>query len=86
MFRRLFLPLDLPAFWAVSTSTFHGRGFQGVLLLGGYAGFRSDYSSLDAFRAHEVAHQWWGNAVYVRDWPRDRWITESFAEIAAMKY
>jgi aminopeptidase N len=54
--------------------------------LSGYGGFRGDYSSSDVFRAHEVAHQWWGDLVDVRDWPRDRWIMESFAEYVAMEY
>jgi len=86
VFRKLLGPLDLSVFRTVSTPTFHGRGFTGLLLLSGYGGFRGDLSGSDVFRAHEVAHQWWGGLVDVRDWPRDRWIMESFAEYVAMEY
>ena len=86
VYRQLFAPLDITRFRAVSTPTFHGRGFAGILLLSAYGGFRGDYSSADLFRAHEVAHQWWGNMVDVEDWPQDRWLEESIAEYAAMEY
>ena len=86
VFSKIFGPLDLTVFRAVGTPTFHGRGFPGILLLSNYGGFRGDYSDADTFRAHEVAHQWWGNAVDVRDWPADRWIMESFAEYSAVEY
>ncbi|MCU0224530.1 MAG: hypothetical protein MUF27_10775 [Acidobacteria bacterium] len=86
VYRQLFTPLDITRFRAVSTPTFHGRGFAGILLLSGYGGFRGDTSGADTFRAHEVAHQWWGNLVDVQDWPQDRWLEESIAEYAAMEY
>ncbi len=36
----------------------------------------------DFFLAHEIAHQWWGQAVSVRTY-RDQWISEGFAQYMA---
>ena len=86
VYNRLFMPLETPVLRVTSTPTRHGRGFDGLILLaGGEAGFGGDSGS-DIFRAHEVAHQWWGNIVQPRDWPVDRWLSESFAEYSAMEY
>ena len=84
-FNRILLPLELPSLRVASTPTSHGRGFQGLLLLS-RGGFRSDLSLADLFRAHEVAHMWWGNLSEPRDWPEDRWLSESFAEYSAMEF
>ena len=85
VFSRLLGPLDIRTLRVTSTATWHGRGFEGLLLLGA-VGTQSVESWADLFRAHEVAHQWWGNYVRVLRWPQDRWIMESFAEYAAMEY
>ena len=37
------------------------------------------------FRAHEVAHQWWGVAVPFEDY-RDQWLSEGFAQYSAALY
>jgi aminopeptidase N len=39
----------------------------------------------ELFRAHEVAHQWWGAGVEWRDY-RDQWLSEGFAQYAAALY
>jgi hypothetical protein len=79
-------PIDLETLRVAGTPTGHGRGFEGLLLLSKFGGFGSDDSRADLFRAHEVAHLWWGNAVDTRNWPEDRWLSESFAEYAAMEF
>ena len=86
VFSRILGPLEMKDLRAVGTPTGHGRGFDGLLLLSQYAVYRTDLSRIDFFRAHEVAHQWWGNVVDVKHWPEDRWIMESFAEYMAMEY
>jgi aminopeptidase N len=35
--------------------------------------------------AHEIAHQWWGQAVGWRNY-RDQWLSEGFAQFAAVEY
>lgn len=79
-------PLEQDHLRVVTTPTYHGRGFEGIILLAKYGGTSSDSSAADLFRAHEVAHQWWGNMVRGKDWPEDRWLSESFAEYSAMEY
>ncbi len=37
------------------------------------------------FLAHEIAHQWWGQAVGWRSY-RDQWLSEGFAHFAAAEY
>ncbi len=86
VFNRLFVPLEMDHLRVAGTPTRHGRGFEGLILLSQRAGFSGASSGADVFRAHEVAHQWWGNMVQPRLWPDDRWLSESFAEYAAMEY
>jgi Peptidase family M1 domain len=39
----------------------------------------------EAFRAHEVAHQWWGSGVQQASY-RDKWLTEGLASFSALWY
>lgn len=86
IFNRILGPLDLAELRVAATPTDHGRGFEGLLLLSKFGGFSSNDSRADLFRAHEVAHLWWGNMVGSRHWPEDRWLDESFAEYMAMEF
>jgi hypothetical protein len=79
-------PVELETLRAVTTPTGHGRGFEGLLLLAAGGALSTWWSSADLFRAHEVAHQWWGNMIEPEYWPEDRWLTESTAEYMAMEY
>jgi len=78
-------PLETETLRAVTTPTGHGRGFEGLLLLAA-GGALSNQSFADFFRAHEVAHQWWGNMIQSDAWPEDRWLGESFADFTAMEF
>lgn len=64
----------------------HGQGLPGLLHLA-YSTF--DQTSLfafdDAFRAHEVAHQWWGHLVGWKTY-HDQWLSEAFAEYFSAWY
>jgi aminopeptidase N len=86
VYKKILGPLDLETLRVASTPTGHGRGFEGLLLLSKFGGFDSDNSAADLFRAHEVAHLWWGNVVDPVDWVEDRWLGESFAEYVAMEF
>ncbi len=86
IYKSILGPIDLEMLRVASTPTGHGRGFEGLLLLSKFGGLDSDDSRADLFRAHEVAHLWWGNLVDTRNWPEDRWLSESFAQYAAMEF
>ncbi|HEU0121243.1 MAG TPA: M1 family aminopeptidase [Bryobacteraceae bacterium] len=72
-----------------------GQGFPGLIYLSTIAylpprerpnfasqGLQSVFFS-DILVAHEVAHQWWGNAVTTTGY-RDEWMMEAFANYAAL--
>ncbi|MCZ6696400.1 MAG: M1 family aminopeptidase [Acidobacteria bacterium] len=86
VFNRMYVPLDIKHLRVTSTMTRHGRGFEGLILLGGRGTEVAESSGADLFRAHEVAHQWWGNYLRPKRWPEDRWLSEAFAEYSAMEY
>lgn len=48
-------------------------------------GGRSAELENETFIAHEIAHQWWGNAVGWKTY-RDQWLSEAFATYAAVLY
>jgi hypothetical protein len=60
----------------------HGQSFPGFLHLG-WLSFESEEKGkgfeTDAFRAHEVAHQWWPTIVHFKSY-HDQWMSEGFAE------
>ena len=47
--------------------------------------FLADDSGIDETLVHELAHEWWGNKISVRDWD-DFWIQEGFATYAEVLY
>ncbi len=63
-----------------------GVSFPGLILLS-WGTFQN--TSLDGFdeffRAHEAAHQWWGNAVRPASY-RDAWLSEGFASFYGLWY
>ena len=65
---------------------YHGEAFPGFLHLGFDTWINTDswgYQRL--FRAHEVAHQWWGVGVGYATY-HDQWLSEGFAEYSALLY
>ena len=64
----------------------HGEAFPGLLHLGFYTFVNTDAWGYDRiFRAHEVAHQWWGIGVRPLTY-HDKWLSEGFAEYSALMY
>jgi hypothetical protein len=59
--------------------------FQGFLLMPSttFAGMHTGVAEM--FRSHELAHQWWGNAV-TWDSYHDQWLSEGFASYSAALY
>ena len=63
----------------------HGQGMPGFLHLA-WSTFQSQLVPYDdAFRAHEVAHQWWGHLVGWQSY-HDQWLSEGFAEYSGAWY
>lgn len=63
----------------------HGQSFPGFLHIPRHI-FREERAGASAlFRAHESAHQLWGELVGFKSY-RDQWLSESFAEYSAMLF
>lgn len=72
-------------FYVTSIAAGHGQSFDGFLHLT-ESTFRSEHpGASELFRAHEVAHTWWGHKVGWKTY-RDQWISEAFAEYCAMMF
>lgn len=63
-----------------------GVSFPGLIHLGWVTFQFADLDGVDQwFRAHEVAHQWWGNGVQNGSY-RDKWLSEGLASFSALWY
>lgn len=66
----------------------HGEAFPGLIHLS-YSTFASDDGTTadfnQFFRAHEVAHQWWGIGVDFASY-RDQWLSEGFSNFSGLWY
>jgi len=73
-------------YYATEIPYFHGQAFPGLIHLS-FATFLglADKGEDESFRAHEMAHQWWGIGVEPAGY-RDAWLSEGFAEFAGMWY
>ena len=77
-----FGPFPYPSLLVTETPTLSGQAFPGLLLLSYQTFGELHTGESELFRAHEVAHQWWGAAVDWEDY-RDQWMSEGFAHYAA---
>ena len=77
-----FGPYPYDSLLVTETQTQYGQAFPGLVLLSYQAFGELHTGEAELFRAHEVAHQWWGAGI---DWAgyRDQWMTEGFAQYAA---
>ena len=79
-------PLGHEEFNVTEIPYLHGQAFPGMIHLSFATFGRSREESTNGlFRAHEVAHQWWGITVRWRSY-RDRWLSEGMAEFSALWY
>lgn len=78
-------PMGGEQFYVTSIAAGHGQAFDGFLHMGEWT-FTSDHpGASELFRAHEVAHEWWGHKVGWTSY-RDQWLSEAFAEYMAMMF
>ncbi|HEX2121023.1 MAG TPA: M1 family aminopeptidase, partial [Thermoanaerobaculia bacterium] len=71
--------------YVTSIASRHGQAFDGFLHLGEFTFGAERGGASELFRAHEVAHAWWGHKVGFKSY-RDQWLSEAFAEYSAMLF
>ncbi|MBS1912454.1 MAG: hypothetical protein JST22_10750 [Bacteroidetes bacterium] len=85
-FEYLFGKLDAPNFSATEIPEAHGEAFPGLIHLSVSTFDRNNESGFhEIFRAHEVAHQWWGIGLDFSTY-HDQWLSEGFAEYSGLMY
>jgi len=85
LYSELFGPYPWPHLAATEIPGFHGQGLPQLLHLAWFS-FESNRQGItDHFRAHEVAHQWFGHLVGWTNY-HDQWLSEGFAEYAGAMY
>ncbi len=85
-FSATFGSLPLPSLTIAEFPGWHGVSLPGLLQIGSHSFYEvgpRGYARI--FRAHEVAHQWWGTTVRPAGY-RDEWLSEGMAEYAALLY
>lgn len=63
----------------------HGQAFQGLIHIGDYSTLTDRVAERELFRAHEIAHLWWGHRVGWHGY-RDQWLSEGFSQYSAMMF
>ena len=81
-FTDYFGPYPFDSLLVTETPTYNGLAFPGLVLLSFQAFGELHTGESELFRAHELAHQWWGIAIEFKDY-RDQWLSEGFAEYSA---
>jgi hypothetical protein len=76
--------LDTPQIYVTAIAAGHGQAFDGFLHLSEFS-YEEHPGATELFRTHEVAHEWWGHKIGWKTY-RDQWLSESFAEYAAMMF
>ncbi|MGH7525617.1 MAG: M1 family metallopeptidase [Gemmatimonadales bacterium] len=85
-FQSVYGPAPVKHFYATEIPGFHGEAFPGMVHLSWVTFQNTDKQGHDElFRAHEVAHQWWGIGVDYFSY-RDRWLSEGFADFSGLWY
>jgi hypothetical protein len=83
-FQSVYGPLAVNRVYATEIPEFHGEAFPGMLQLSWVTFSQTSDGGEDAvFRAHEVAHQWWGIGVDYQTY-HDQWLSEGFAEFSGL--
>lgn len=85
-FQEMYGPPPVRRFYATEIPDFHGEAFPGMVHLSWTTFQNTSYDGDDeVFRAHEVAHQWWGIGVDFASY-HDQWLSEGFATFSGLWY
>ena len=85
VYSKYFGPYLYSSLLATETVAYNGQAFPGFVLLSFQAFGQLHTGEAELFRAHEVAHQWWGAAVHWEHY-RDQWLSEGFSHYSAALY
>ncbi len=86
LFTRKFGSCSIDTLYAVETPFGHGEAFPGVLHLSSETfNYDRGYGYHEVFRAHEVAHQWWGLSVRPASY-HDYWLAEGLCTFCGLMY
>ncbi|MDX1494595.1 MAG: hypothetical protein R3253_11075, partial [Longimicrobiales bacterium] len=81
-FNEVFGPTEVQNFVATEIPYSHGEAYPGLVMLAWNTFQWTSSKGFDEmFRAHEVAHQWWGIGVRPATY-RDWWLAEGFSEFS----
>jgi hypothetical protein len=78
-------PITGQQIYVTSIAGGHGQAFDGFLHMSEYTFEAEHPGASELFRAHEVAHEWFGHKVGWTSY-RDQWLSEALAEYAAMMF
>jgi Peptidase family M1 domain len=85
-FTHVFGPPLFPRYYATEIPYPRGQAFPGLIYLSVWTFESVNVSGVEeSFRAHEMAHQWWGVGVEPASY-RDAWLSEGFADFAGLWY
>jgi hypothetical protein len=86
LYTNLFGPPPVNSLSVTESPYFHGEAFPGLIHLSWATVIQTNFKGEDEiFRAHEVAHQWWGIAVDF-DTYHDQWLSEGLSEYSGLWY
>lgn len=86
LFEEIFGDYPVDNFYATETPYRHGLAFPGLIHLSSTTFRETGNKGYDEiFRAHEVAHQWWGIEVDYATY-HDKWLSEGLCDFAGLKY
>ena len=85
-FQEVYGPTPVRRFYATEIPDYHGEAFPGMVHLSWVTFQNTAEEGWDqVFRAHEVAHQWWGIGVDFASY-HDQWLSEGFATFSGLWY
>jgi hypothetical protein len=85
-FQRVYGPSPVQRFYATEIPDYHGEAFPGMVHLSWVTFQNTSEEGWDeVFRAHEVAHQWWGIGVDFASY-HDQWLSEGFSTFSGLWY
>jgi aminopeptidase N len=85
-FQKVYGPAPVKHFYATEIPYLHGEAFPGMVHLSWVTFQETTQEGHDeVFRAHEVAHQWWGIGVDFVSY-HDQWLSEGFSNFSGLWY